>query len=134
MEFGIRPGISATFQFKVTEKDVIFPYAKSPINHLLTTPALVGYMIAASTRVVDPILPEGFITIGTKINVKHLAPTPLGVTVTVRATLKKIQHRRMLFLVEAFDEREKIGIGLHVRYITRPDKYLTRDNSNLYSL
>jgi len=68
-------------------------------------------------------LPEGYISVATKISITHLAATPLGMTVTADATLIDIFQSRLTFQVDAFDEVEKIGEGTVERYIIDVGKF-----------
>jgi len=81
----------------------------------LATPAMVALMEEAALGAVDPLLPSGWITVGASLDIRHLAPTPLGMNVTARAELTAVDGRMLTFRVEAFDEKERIGEGTHVR-------------------
>jgi len=94
--------------------------------HLYGTPALVGLMEEACSKALVPYLPEGSGSVGTAVNIKHLAPTPLGVKVRAEAELKEVDGRRLRFHVEAFDEMEKIAEGEHERYIVDLSKFFKR--------
>ena len=72
---------------------------------------------------VDPLLPPGQKTVGTRIELKHMAATPLGMHVTVHAELVEVNDRRLLFQIEAYDEVEKIGEGKHERFIIDIDRF-----------
>jgi predicted thioesterase len=88
---------------------------------------MIGLMENAALRCVDPLLPEGWATVGTHLDVKHMAATPVGMTVTAKAELQEIDGRRLVFRVEAFDEREKVGEGSHERYIINLPKFLAKN-------
>jgi predicted thioesterase len=66
---------------------------------------------------VDHLLPKGQRTVGVHLNVKHLAATPVGMTITARSELLAVEGRRLTFRVEAFDEVEKVGEGTHERHV-----------------
>ena len=93
---------------------------------VLATPAMIALMEGAAARAVQPSLPAGQITVGTRVDVRHLAATPLGVEVRVRAELLEIDGRRLVFRVEAFDPQDKIGEGTHERTIVDPARLLAR--------
>jgi fluoroacetyl-CoA thioesterase len=84
---------------------------------VLATPVMVGLMEVAARNLVDPHLEPGHMTVGTGINIKHLAATPQGMRVRARAELLSVKGHRLEFKVEAFDEREKVGAGTHTRAI-----------------
>jgi fluoroacetyl-CoA thioesterase len=82
---------------------------------VLATPAMVALMEETALGAVDPLLPAGWLTVGASLDIRHLAPTPLGMKVTARAELTAVDGRMLTFRVEAFDEKERIGEGTHVR-------------------
>src|ERR1044071_5446171 len=84
---------------------------------VLSTPSMIGLMEGAAHNVVAPLLSDGQVTVGTRVDVRHLAAMPSGVAVRTRAELLEIDGRRLVFRVEAFDAREKIGEGTHERAI-----------------
>ncbi|MGD0872916.1 MAG: thioesterase family protein [Bryobacteraceae bacterium] len=93
---------------------------------VLSTPHLIGYMERTSRNTVLPLLEPGHDTVGTHVDVSHLAATPLGMTVTFRAEVTGVTGRRVQFRVEAWDEKEKIGEGTHERAIIDIAKFATR--------
>ena len=84
---------------------------------VLATPVMVALMEVAARNLVDPTLTPGHMSVGTAINIKHLAATPLGMRVRARAELVSVKGHRLEFKVEVFDEREKVGEGTHSRAI-----------------
>lgn len=84
---------------------------------VFATPEMVRLMERAGVAAVDHLLPEGQRTVGVHLDVKHLAATPPGMTVTARAELVAVEGRHLTFRVEAFDEVEKVGEGMHRRYV-----------------
>lgn len=89
----------------------------SGLVDVLATPVLVGFCEEASRIMVEPHLPEGKKTVGTAVSLTHTAATPLGMKVTVRATLTAIDGRKLTFEVECEDELESIGRCSHIRFI-----------------
>jgi predicted thioesterase len=86
-------------------------------------------MESASLSAVEPLLPQGWSTVGTGLSVKHLSATPEGMEVRARAELLEMDGRRLLFRVEAFDEAGRIGEGTHDRFIVENEKFLARARS-----
>ena len=82
-------------------------------------------------KAVLPYLDEGCGTVGTELRVKHLAATPLGMTVTAKTELTAVEGRKLTFKVEAFDEAGKIGEGTHKRCIVNTQKFLDRTYDKL---
>lgn len=93
---------------------------------VLSTPALVLLMEQAARQAIEGRLAPGKITVGTLIQIRHFAASPLGSTVRAEALLKAVDGRRLLFEVAAYDEFEKISEGLNERYIVSEEKFLER--------
>ena len=84
---------------------------------VLATPFVVTLIENAAHAVMVPHLPPGGATVGTAVDMRHLAATPVGMTVRAKAVLRETDGRRCLFDVEAWDEVEKIAEGRHERYV-----------------
>jgi len=100
----------------------------SGLIEVLSTPSMIGLMEGAAASAVAPLLPEGQLTVGTRVDIRHLAASPLGAKVRARAELIEIDGRKLTFRVEAFDEQEEIGEGTHERAIVDPQRLLARVN------
>lgn len=99
----------------------------NPGVRVFATPFVVALLEDAAAAVVHPHLPPGASTVGTMIEMKHLAATPVGMTVRARATLLETDGRRFLFSVEAWDEKEKVAEGRHERFLVQDlQKFLAR--------
>ena len=90
------------------------------------TPMMIALMENAAWRAVANSLDEGDVTVGTAVNVRHLAATPLGQNVRAMAELIEIDGRRLVFKVEAYDEKQKIGDGQHERFIVNLERFKQR--------
>ena len=77
------------------------------------------------------LLSEGEGTVGTKLDVSHLAATPVGMKVWCESELKEVDGRRLVFHVEAFDEKGKIGEGEHERFIIQNEKFMKKAQAKL---
>jgi len=93
---------------------------------VLSTPHMIGHMELTSRNAVLPLLEAGFDTVGTHVDVYHLAATPIGVVVTFKTEVVAGDGRRIQFRIEAWDEKEKIGEGTHERAIINVAKFATR--------
>lgn len=91
------------------------------------TPMMIALMENAAWQAVVEHLDAGMATVGTLVNVKHLAATPLGQHVRATAELIEIDRRRLVFKVEAHDEKQKIGEGLHERFIVELKRFLAKE-------
>lgn len=93
---------------------------------VLGTPFMIAFMELTARNSVKPLLEPGEDTVGTTINVNHLAATPIGMQVTFRTEVLSVNDRRILFKIEAFDEKEKIGEGTHERFIIDVARFASR--------
>ena len=87
------------------------------------TPAMVALMEEAAYKSIQSELEDGKGTVGTVMNIKHIDSTPIGMEVTAKSELIEVDRRRLVFKVEAFDERGKIGEGIHERFIIDNEKF-----------
>jgi predicted thioesterase len=90
------------------------------------TPAMIALMEAAAVAAIDPLLPDGQVSVGVAIAVEHLAATPLGQQVRARAEVTGVDGRKVHFKVEAWDEVEQIGRGTHTRVVIDVGRFLER--------
>ena len=90
------------------------------------TPVMIGLMENAAWRLAQPEMNEGETTVGTLVNVRHLAATPVGGHVTATAELVEIDGRRLVFHVTARDDNQLIGEGTHERARVLLDRFLAR--------
>jgi predicted thioesterase len=99
----------------------------NPGVKVFATPFLVGLLEDAAGALLKPHLPPGAASVGTMVEMKHLAATPLGMKVRARATLLETDGKRFLFQVEAYDEVDRIAEGRHERFvIPNLEKFLER--------
>ena len=118
-------GARAEMKLLVTsESATTFMGADGP--RVLSTPHMIGRMELTSRDAVLPFLDAGFDTVGTHVDVYHLAAAPIGAVVTFTAEVTAVDGRRIQFRVEARDEKEKIGEGTHERAIINVAKFATR--------
>lgn len=103
IEFNLKKGLKGIAQTTVNEENSAERFAK-PMVPAFATPMLVSLMDLAAINAVKKNLPEGYISVASKISITHLAVTPLGMTVTADSTLVDIFQNRLTFQVNAFDE------------------------------
>ena len=126
LEIGIKGSSSCT----VTLNDTAKALGSGGLD-VLSTPKLIALMENAALLSVRPYLEEGSDTVGTLLNVKHLAATPVGMTVRAEAELIEIDRRRLVFSVKAWDEAELVGEGTHERFIVDMEKFTNKCNSKI---
>lgn len=114
-------GMNAVIQKRIEESDTARGMGRDSLETLLATPTYVDLMIRAAIEVLKPNFPyqSGFITVGTAMTFNHQAPSALGMTVSVKATLSKVDGNRFLFDIEAYDEVGVIGRGTHERQMVK---------------
>ncbi len=122
----IRPGATAEVEITVTA-DRTADRIGNPGVMVFSTPHVVGLLEEVASAVIQPHLPAGAATVGTMVEMRHLAATPVGMKVRANATLLETDGRRFLFHVEAHDEIEKIAEGKHERFVVQNlEKFLAR--------
>ena len=94
--------------------------------NVFATPAMVALMEEASWKCVTAELEPGMGTVGTSMQIKHVAATPLGMKVTAECELLEVDGRRLVFSVQASDEAGVIGNGTHERFIVAEEKFLAK--------
>jgi len=125
LDNNLKIGITAQVGKTVSEDDTAVKFGSGGVR-VFATPMMVALMENAALNAVDPHLGEDSATVGLSLNVKHLAATPVGMKVTAAAELIGIEGKKLTFKVEAYDEQEKIGEGIHERYIIKLSKFLER--------
>lgn len=113
----LEPGLTHELNIRVQESETARASGGETLPPVLSTPRMIGYLERTAHLGVLPYLKEGQTTVGTLVNVRHLAATPVGMAVRFRAELLQQEGRRLLFKVEAWDEVEKIADGEHERFI-----------------
>ena len=125
MEFKIVPHSIGESKEIVTENNTAIKFA-SGTAPVYATPALVGLMENAAVKAVGKQLPAGFGTVGIAMNMKHLSATPIGMTVTAKATLVEQDRKKLTFKVEAWDDAGPVGEGMHERFVIEEEKFVAK--------
>jgi predicted thioesterase len=87
------------------------------------TPALLALIEEAAFTSIQPLLPPGMTTVGTHVQLRHIAPSPVGARVVARSLLERVEDRRLVFTVEVFDDIDKIGEAIHERHIVDANRF-----------
>ncbi|MCD8217326.1 MAG: thioesterase family protein [Clostridiales bacterium] len=96
----------------------------SGLLEVFATPSMIALMEKTASASVQPFLEDGQGTVGIELRIKHLAATPLGMTVCCESELTEIDGRRLVFSVKAYDDAELIGEGTHERFIINNEKFM----------
>jgi predicted thioesterase len=118
----LKPGLTGAAEIVVGTRDTA-PHVGSGKIGVLATPIMVNLMEAAALQAVEKFMPQGYQTVGTHLDVKHFAATPVGLRVRAEAKLVKVDGRTLTFRIQAVDDREPIGEGDHERLIINVERF-----------
>jgi predicted thioesterase len=121
----LTPGRTGRSELVVGEEHTA-PRVGSGLVHVLATPVMINLFEAAALAAVDQHLPAGYQSLGTVLNVRHIAATPVGMRVRATAEIVKVEGRTVFLKVTAEDEKELIGDGLHERVVVNVEKFSLR--------
>ena len=121
----LKPGMRAQKSQTVTDASTAYAIGSGGLP-VFSTPSMITFMEVTSVLAVDPFLPKGWSTVGTSLDVKHLAATPVGMEVRCEAELLEVDGRRLNFKVEVFDALDKIGEGTHGRFIVENERFMQK--------
>jgi predicted thioesterase len=121
----LAPGLRHSHSITVTE-EMTPPHLRQEPIRVLATPEMVRLVEQTAIQAVQPLLEPGQTTVGTRVDLAHLAATPEGMTVTATVELTAVDRRRLAFKVEVHDEVDKVGEGTHERFVIDPEQRLPR--------
>ncbi|MEM9737041.1 MAG: thioesterase family protein [Pseudomonadota bacterium] len=124
----LKPGLTGTAEMIVGTSDTA-PRVGSGVIPVLATPKMINLIEEAALAAVEALLPPGKQSLGTHLDVSHVAATPTGMRVTARAELVSIEGRHLRFRVEARDEADVIGQGTHDRVVVTAQTFQERVNA-----
>jgi fluoroacetyl-CoA thioesterase len=113
----IEPGLTMEYSHTVVESDTARASNGESLPPVLSTPRLIGLLEHAAHSSLLTHLADGQGSVGSLVNIRHLAATPVGMAVRLRAELLEVDGRRLRFKVEAWDAVDKIAEGEHERFI-----------------
>jgi fluoroacetyl-CoA thioesterase len=118
----IKPGLRGSADLVVGEEHTA-PSIGSGKVRVLATPVMINLIEAAALAAVEHLLPAGYQSLGTHLDVRHIAATPVGMRVRATAEVVSVDGRSLRFRVEAHDERDLIGDGTHERVVVNVAKF-----------
>lgn len=121
----LSPGLTREETFLVEEQHTAY-HIGSGDERVLGTPWMISFMERVSNRLVAEHLPDGYMSVGIHVDVKHLAATPVNVQIKVRAEVLEVVKNRVNLSIEAWDDQDKIGEGTHWRAIVEKERFMTR--------
>ena len=117
------PGLAATFTYVVTDADTATALGSGDVP-VLATPRVVALAERATCAAVTAHLPDDLTTVGTRVELDHLVPTPVGRTVTVEAVLESVEGRRLTFGVRVSDAERAVAAGTVIRVLVTRERFL----------
>jgi fluoroacetyl-CoA thioesterase len=125
----IPPGATGAFTLVVKPEHLANQFKDSMLPPVLATPVMIMMMENAALNAMKAYLEPGESAVGTHLDIRHLAPTPVGQRVTAEAEVTHAEGRRVAFKVRASDKVEEIGTGTHERMVIDLGRFLKRLNA-----
>lgn len=124
----LEPGMIGKDEVMVEEHNTA-KFMGSGLLPVFATPAMAALMEKTASESVLPCLEEGCGTVGTALNIKHIAATPEGMKVRCESELLQVDGRKLVFSVHAYDDAGLIGEGTHERFIIKNESFLAKAQS-----
>lgn len=121
-------GLKGTAETVVSQENTAKKMGSGTLD-VFATPSMVALMEEAAWKCVADALEPGMGTVGTSMQIRHVAATPLGMRVTAECELTEVDGRRLVFSVQAYDEAGVIGTGTHERFIIAEEKFMAKTES-----
>ncbi len=125
MKIEIKEGIKGKEEQVIAYEDTAAKYG-SGLVEVFATPAMIALMEKTCLKSVLPFLPEGFGTVGTKVDIVHTKATPIGMKVFCESNLIEVDRKRLVFELICRDEEAEIGRGTHERFIINLAKFMSK--------
>ena len=126
----LRPGLSATIDIVVGQEHTAAHVGSGTVQ-VLATPVVINMFESAALQAIEHLLPAGNQSLGTHLDVRHIAATPVGMKVSASARVTRVDGRTVTFALEARDERELIADGTHERVVVNVAKFDARVQKKL---
>jgi predicted thioesterase len=124
----LKKGLFIEKSKEVQSEDSAMRYGSGMVD-VLATPAMIAFMEECSMELLLQFLPEGYNSVGTEVNIKHLKATPIGMKIRCRAEILENDDKSVLLKVEAYDEEGKIGEGNHRRFLVNVERFMKKFQS-----
>jgi predicted thioesterase len=121
-QLNLAAGLAGSAELVVADEHTA-PRVGSGRIAVLATPVMINLIEAAALDAIERLLPDGYQSLGTVLNIRHIAATPVGMRVRARAEVVKVEGRTVFFAVECKDEKELIGDGRHERVVVNVAKF-----------
>jgi predicted thioesterase len=120
-----KPGMSREESFLIEEEHSAIHVGSGSLR-VLATPWMIAFMENTARRLMAERLPDGYSSVGAHVDVRHLAPTPVGRRLRVRTEVIAVDGIKVTFAVAAWDDIEQVGEGQHLRVIIDEARFLKR--------
>ncbi len=127
-EIKIETGLQLVKEFEVKREHAARHVGSGEVE-VLSTPSMIAFMERTALQCVEEHLPEGYTTVGFRVDVKHLKPAPIGAKIRVKVKLIEVDRRRLVFEVKAYWRNILIGEGIHERYVVDRNRFLSKVKS-----
>jgi predicted thioesterase len=121
----LKPGLRGTSELVVAEEHTA-PRVGSGRVHVLATPVMINVIEAAALAAIEHLLPPGYQSLGTRLDIRHFAATPVGMRVRAEVEVTKVEKRTVSFRVSVVDQKEPIGDGTHERMVVNVARFDVR--------
>lgn len=125
MEIKILPGIKHHEEIISNKSHCALAFGSGSVN-VFATPAMIALLEKTAHDSIQPLLPIGYTTVGTEVNIKHLKATAIGQQIRSDSYLRKVDGRKLLFELHAWDDKGMIGIGTHTRVIVEEKSFMEK--------
>lgn len=122
---GLMPGLKGASELLVAQEHTA-PRVGSGRVHVLATPVMINVIEAAALAAIEHLLPAGYQSLGTRLDIRHFAATPVGMRVRAEVEVEKVEGRTVMFRVAVADEKEPIGDGTHARMVVNVARFDVR--------
>lgn len=121
----LKPSLSHQMEFTIEEKHTASHVGSGPVR-VLATPWMIAFIEITSRTLLDEHLPDTHSSVGTLVNVRHLAPTPLGGKIHTEVEIDSVEGNKVTLVVSANDGEKQVGGGTHERFVIDKERFLKR--------
>jgi fluoroacetyl-CoA thioesterase len=124
----LKIGMKREQTFEIREEHAAIHVGSGSVK-VLATPWMIAFMERVSHRMLADHLPSGYSSVGAMVNIRHLAPTPIGNSIRVQAEVTEVNESKIKLNINAWDQKEQIGSGEHLRVVINEARFLQRVES-----
>lgn len=121
----IETGQKLSQEFSVEEQHTAFHLGSGTVQ-VLATPMMIAFIENTALKLLDQSLPDGYTSVGTRVDVRHLAPSPLGSEVRVEVLVSQVEDLKVTLQVQVWDGQRLVGDGTHERFVIEVARFLDR--------